>query len=134
MIQAALSEPIVTYYVRGLALLLAFGALVHVGNVLGLSGRPWLETPVLWRAMDVVLLLFNVVVGIGLWAKTSWAVISFVGGIVLLQIVPYTLFKRHFIETTEHTTTLEGMVVFWVVILVLLAGLLIWKGRASQRG
>ncbi len=110
-IQAALSIPIVTYYVGCLVVLLVIGTLVHIGNVLGLSGRPWLETPVLWRAMDVVLLLFNVVVGIGLWAKILWAVISFVGGILLLQIVPYTLFKRHCIETNEHATTLEGMVV-----------------------
>ena len=56
-------------YVRLLAVVLLYGAAVHVGNMLGLTGTPWLQTPRLHRAMDVVLLVFDLVVAAGLWMK-----------------------------------------------------------------
>jgi len=104
---------------------------VHVANILGFGEGPWTSMPLLWRIMDVVLLIFNVTVGIGLWLKTPWGIKAFVAGIIGLQLIPYTLFREHFIQTAEHAAMLNGMVVFWIVVLAILIGTVLWFGRAS---
>ncbi len=131
LIGQALQSSITLVLVRCIAVVLAFGASVHVANILGYGERPWAQMPAIWRVMDVVLLIFNLVVGIGLWLKTPWAVIAFVAGVVALQLVPYTLFRSHFIETPEHASTLNGMVIFWIIVLAVLIGTVIWRGTAS---
>ena len=112
-----MSQPWTGLYVRVLAVVLAYGALVHIGNMLGLSGTAWRDTPVLWRTMDVVLLVFNIVVGIGLWQRQSWSIVALVGGVVVLQVVPYTLFRSQFVRGPEDAATLNGLLWTWVVLL-----------------
>ncbi len=51
----AVTRPWTSIYLRVLAAIFAYGGLVHIGNMLGLPGTPWTQTPVLWRIMDVVL-------------------------------------------------------------------------------
>ena len=40
----------------------AFGALVHVMNILGLSGYSWLRAPLKWQVLDVTYLLLDILV------------------------------------------------------------------------
>ena len=101
----AVSQPWTGLYLRVLAVILVYGALVHVGNILGLTGVPWQDTPSLWRTMDLVLLLFNVVVGVGLWQRQPWAVVALVGGVIVLQVVSYTVFRNQFVRGPEDTAT-----------------------------
>ncbi len=84
-ITEALIQPWTRIYVRVLAAVLAYGGLVHMGNMLGLNGLPWTESQLHFRIIDVVLLAFNVVVGLGLWLRQSWAVVAFTVGMVLFQ-------------------------------------------------
>ena len=114
------SQPWTGLYLRILAFVLAVGALVHVGNILGLTGVPWRETPPLWRLMDVVLLAFNVVVAVGLWQRHSWAVVALVGGVLALQVMPYTLFRNQFVQRAEDAATLNGLLGTWAVLLAVL--------------
>ncbi|MEO1403102.1 MAG: hypothetical protein AAFV72_17890 [Cyanobacteria bacterium J06635_1] len=114
-------------YLRAVALLLAYGALIHVGNMLGWSGTPWLQTPLHWRIMDVVLLSFNAIAAVGLWLRQPWAVIFLVLGIVTLQLIPYTLFRPYFIETPDQAQTLNGLISTELILLTGLGGLLIAK-------
>ena len=114
-------------YVRILAGILAYGALVHVGNIAGLSGRPWIETPIVWRVMDIVLLIFNIVVGVALWLRIPWGVVAFVVGIVGLQLIPYTLFRGHFVESPEQAQTLNGLIGTHLVLLAVLACLIVLR-------
>lgn len=130
MIEQALQSTVTIVVVRALAFILGFGALVHVGNVAGLNGQQWASTPLLWRVMDIVLLFFNGVIGVGLWLKQPWAIMGFVAGIVAFQLVPYTVFRQHFIQTAEHAATLNGMVIFWIVVLAVLAFVVVWRGSA----
>lgn len=67
-----------------MALVLLDGATVHVGNMAGLTGTPWMSTPLLWCGMDVTLLLFDVTAAIALWRGLAWSVWFMFGGIVLL--------------------------------------------------
>ena len=113
-------------YLRVIACVLLYGASVHVFNILGLSGRRWASTPGLWRAMDVVLLLFNLVVAFGLWTRAPWAVVALVVGIFALQIIPYTVFRNAFIESPSDAATLNGLVGTELILLAIL-GALLWK-------
>ena len=111
-------------YLRILACILFYGATIHVSNMLGLSGRPWLETPLLWRTLDVVLLGFDVAVGIGLWRREAWAVVGAIVGILLLQIFPYTAFHSQFIQTPADAQALNGLIGTEVLLLAILIGLI----------
>ena len=108
-LNAAVALPWTGIYLRVLAVILAYGALVHVGNMLGLPGTPWCDTLLLWRVMDVGLLMFNVVVAIGLWTKASWSVVAYVAGILVLQVVPYTILRAQFIRSPADASALNGL-------------------------
>ncbi|MDX1402109.1 MAG: hypothetical protein R3245_09320 [Kiloniellales bacterium] len=97
-------------YARVPACILIYGALAHVGNMAGWSGTRWADTPVLWRAMAIVLLAFDTVVAIALWLRLPWSLIAFVVGIVGLQLIPYMFFRSHFIQTPDQAQALNGLI------------------------
>lgn len=113
------------HYLRFLAIVLMYGATVHVGNILGLNGQPWMETPLLWRVMDVGLLSFDLCVSVGLWLKQPVAIVVCAVGLLLLQILPYTLFRDAFIQTPTDAQTLNGLVGTELLLLSGLIGLVI---------
>ncbi|MEM9216563.1 MAG: hypothetical protein AAGD25_19725 [Cyanobacteria bacterium P01_F01_bin.150] len=47
-----LNKPWAARYAKFLALVLLYGAIVHIGNISGLSGTPWRSTPLLWQGME----------------------------------------------------------------------------------
>jgi hypothetical protein len=120
----ALQQPWTTIYRKGLALVLLYGATVHIGNIAGLTGTAWMTTPLLWRGMDVALLIFNLVAAIALWWGVVWSVGLVFGGILLLQIVPYTLWRSQFILQPEDARTLNGLLGTEILLLGLFALLL----------
>ena len=77
--------------------------------------------------MDIVLLVFDVVVAIGLWLKQLWSVVSLVSGIIAFQIVPYTIFRKYFVETPEQLQTLNGLVGTEILLLAILLLLLLLR-------
>ena len=102
-------QPWTARYAKLIALVLAYGATVHIGNMLGLTGRAWLSTPLLWRCMDVALLIFDLVAAASLWRGLHWSVWFVFSGIILLQFIPYTLLRSHFILKPEDAQTLNGL-------------------------
>jgi hypothetical protein len=114
-------------YVRILACILIYGAVMHVGNIAGWSGTRWVDTPVLWRVMDVVLLAFNIVVAIALWFRLPWSLVAFIIGIIALQLIPYTIFRSHFIETPSQAQALNGLIATHLILLAVLAGLILLR-------
>ena len=112
-------------YLRILSVLLAFSALAHIGSAFGFVSNPWGgEITLPMRILDVVLLVFNIVVAIGLWLKKPWSVVVLVTGIVLLQIIPITIFRQYFILTPEHGGMLNKMATSELIMLAILAILL----------
>ena len=124
-IESALSQPWTSIYAKVMALVLLYGATVHIGNILGLTGTPWLETPLLWRSLDILLLGFDLVVAIGLWQGFVWSVWLVFTGILLLQFLPYTLLRSHFILKPEDTQTLNSLLGTEALLLGIFA-ILLW--------
>lgn len=109
MIKDALQHPWTSRYAKLLAVFLFYGFTVHIGNIAGLTGEPWGSTPLLWRVMDIALLLFNAIAAIGLWRGVVWSVWFVFGGIALLQFLPYTVLRSLFIVNPEDAQTLNGL-------------------------
>ena len=120
-----LQQPWTSAYAKIMALVLLYGATIHIGNMAGVTGIPWMSTPLLWRSMDVALLIFNVTAAISLWRRLVWSSWFVFGGIVLLQFVPYTLLRSHFVLKPEDAQTLNELLGTEVLLLVIF-GLLIW--------
>ena len=107
--RTALQQPWTAIYTKLLAIVLLYGATVHIGNIVGLTGTPWISTPLLWRGLDIALLIFDIVSAIALWQGFVWSVLWVFSGIILLQFVPYTLFRSQFILKPEDAQTLNGL-------------------------
>ena len=58
-------------FLRFLSICLGDGALVHCSNILSLGEVSWSETPLLWRVMDIILLIFDVIIAISLWLNAA---------------------------------------------------------------
>lgn len=123
----AVKQPWAGVYLRFLAVVLVYGAIVHLGNMLGWTGEAWMSTPLHWRVMDGILLVFNAIAAIGLWLKYPWAILWTVAGIILLQFVPYTLFRSAFVRTPEDIQTLNGLLGTEGLLLLILLVLVVWK-------
>lgn len=126
--EQALDYPWAARYAKFLALILLYGATVHVSNMAGLAGTPWRSTPLLWQGMDVILLGFNVVAAIALWRGFTWSVGLVFGGIALLQFLPYTLLRSHFVLQPEDAQTLNGLLGTEALLLIVFA-LLLWAKK-----
>ncbi|MEO1590887.1 MAG: hypothetical protein AAFU71_06310 [Cyanobacteria bacterium J06632_22] len=112
-------------YAKVMAIVLCYGATVHVGNMAGLTGTPWMSTPLLWRSLDVLLLLFDMTAAIALWRGLGWSVWLVFGGIIVLQFVPYTLLRSHFVLKPEDADILNGLLGTEAILLGIFA-LLLW--------
>ncbi|MEM9150801.1 MAG: hypothetical protein AAGB19_10155 [Cyanobacteria bacterium P01_F01_bin.3] len=120
-------QPWTARYAKLVAFFLAYGATVHIGNMAGLTGTPWLATPLLWRCMDIALLLFDVIAAVSLWKGLGWSVWFVFGGIILLQFVPYTLLRSHFVLKPEDAQTLNGLMGTEAILLALFLILILAK-------
>ena len=114
-------------FLRFLSICLIYGALVHCSNILSLGEVSWLKTPLIWRVMDIILLIFDVIVAISLWFHSFSGMIAFFVGLILLQIIPYTLFRQYFIAKPEDIETLNGLVGTEIVLMTMLIILIIFK-------
>lgn len=118
----------ITIYSKVIAIILVYGAIVHLSNIFGFTGTPWLSTPLLWRVMDVLLLIFDIVTAIGLWQGLIWSIWLVFSGILLLQFLPYTLWRSQFILKPEDAQTLNGLLGTEGLLLVIFA-VLIWRKK-----
>lgn len=125
IMELSLQHSWTSIYAKLMAVVLFYGATVHIGNIVGLTGTPWVSTPLLWRSMDVLLLVFNVVAAISLWQGFAWSIWLVFSGIILLQFVPYTVFRSNFVLKPEDAQNLNGLLGTEALILAIFA-LLLW--------
>ena len=131
LIEAAFTKWITSVFGWLIALVLANGAAVHVGNMLGYGKMPWREFPIAWKVMDVLLLAFNLTVIAGLAMRQPWGVYVLYAGILTLQFIPYTVFRSHFALEPGDAVTLNQLLVTEGVLLAVFAGLIYWQGHGG---
>ena len=113
-------------YLRILAIIMAYGASVHLSNILGLGEMPWQEMPLTWRVGDIVYGIIDTVTAIGLWQKTVWGIFGFLGAIAS-QFLLYTIFIDYFAFTSEQRQTIYGLLGTEFILLLVLCLLIIAK-------
>ena len=114
-----------------------YGAIVHVLNMLSLSGFDWKSAPTKWQVLDVSYLVLDLVVVIGLVMSWKLGFIAFYAA-AMSQIVLYTLLRdwivdvpAEFAVSEEQRGYLSGLVIFHCATLVLVSLALWFRTRAS---
>ena len=121
----ALQQSWTKAYARIVAFVLLYGGVAHIGNIAGWTGTPWVETPLLWRGMDIALLIFDVGTAIALWFGIAWSIWLLFGGIISLQILPYTIWRSQFISKPEDGAVLNQLIGTELIILSIFCILLV---------
>ncbi|CDO58462.1 hypothetical protein BN1012_Phect248 [Candidatus Phaeomarinobacter ectocarpi] len=120
-------KPLLRWYLLFIAAFYAYGAAVHVANMASLTGFDWLAAPRLWQALDVVYLVLDVAVVVGLLLRHASGLYAFIVA-ATSQIILYTVFRddvamlgtSHALEP-EQMAYLSTLVMFHIVTLVALA-------------
>ena len=113
-------------YLRILAVIMAYGALIHGANLIGLGEIPWGKMPLTWRVGDVVYGCLDVVTAIGLWQKTAWRILCFFGTLAS-QFIIYTVFIDYFAFTSEQRQTIYGLLGTELILLLVFFSLFLTK-------
>lgn len=95
-------------YLRVIAVVMAYGAVVHGANLLGFGERPWSEMPLAWRLGDIGYLVADTAVAVGLWRREPWGVVLLLA-VIASQFVIYTVFVDRFAFTDEHRRAIRGL-------------------------
>ena len=111
---------------RIIALFYAYGAIVHILNMLSLTGFNWLGAPFKWQILDIVYLLLDAIVAGGLffyWRLSIWC--FYIAAIS--QIFLYTIFRSWILDvpieiapSAEQVGYLTSLVIFHIVTILLM--------------
>ncbi len=101
-------------FLRVLAVIYAFAAILHIGSVLGLGRVPFEEAPLSWQLSDIFYGALDTVAAIGLSKLRSWGVAAFFVA-AISEILLFTLVPEWFVVEPEHLTMLRGFVVYHVI-------------------
>ena len=107
-LEAICARPWTGIYLRVLAVIMAWGAIVHYGNLLGFGEKPFSEAPLAWKLGDIFYAVVNTLAVIGLWQRSPWGLLLFLAA-VGSQFVIYTVFIDHFALTAEHRKAIHGL-------------------------
>ena len=77
--------------------------------------------------MDILLLTFDLITAIALWQGRGWSVWLLFSGILLLQVIPYTLLRSYFIIQPEDGQVLNSLLGNEAIFLSILLLLLWWR-------
>ncbi|MBE9152866.1 hypothetical protein [Cyanobium sp. LEGE 06113] len=99
-----LAAKIVTWLI---ALFYSYGAAVHVFNILGVSGFDWSAAPLKWQVLDILYLVIDLLVFVGL--VLGWK-IGFAAFYVaaISQIFLYTVFRDWIVDVPAGFTVSEA--------------------------
>lgn len=107
------------------ALFYSYGALVHVMNMLSMTGFDWSSAPLKWQVLDIVYLVIDVVVVAGFLLRWKAGAIAFYLA-ASSQIVLYTVLRSWIIDVPAEFAVsdvqrsyLTGLVVFHCLTLIL---------------
>ncbi len=116
----------------------AYGAVVHVLNMLSLSGFSWPDAPLKWQVLDVVYLVLDVLVVTGLLAEARWGFIV-LGVAALSQILLYSVFRpwildvpKEFARSSEEVGYLDTLILFHLSTLLFLLLALWLKSKSPE--
>lgn len=122
----------------GIAAFYAYGALVHILNILSLTGFAWRIAPLKWQLLDVAYLILDVTVVVGLLRGARIGIWAFYCA-ACSQIALYTVFRTWvldvpdaFLRTPEEIAYLDSLVLFHLATIAIMTAAIRW-GRAEGK-
>lgn len=113
------------------AALFAFDGVVHVSNILSLSGYPWEASPLSWRIFDVVYAVLDAIVVAGVIARSGWGVLGFLAS-TTLQVLLYQFIPSAFAVSPEQEEIVRRLLYVALGLLVIFAALVLLRGRRAN--
>ena len=119
-------RPWMSIYLKIIAVILAFGAISHIRNMLGYGEKPFAQFPTAWKIGDVYFTILNVVAVIGLWKKAGWGILAFLIA-MFSQFIIYTIFIKYFAFTDEHRKAIRGLLITEAIMVGIFVILILMK-------
>ncbi len=117
----------------------AYGALVHILNMLSLTGFNWPDAPLKWQGLDAVYLILDVTVCVGLVLGSKLGVGAFFCA-AFSQIALYTVFREWVLDVPEalrrsaaEIAYLDSLVLFHFVTCIAMGIALYVKAHAISK-
>ncbi len=117
----------------------AYGALVHVLNMLSLTGFNWMDAPLKWQVLDAVYLVLDIAVVFGLYRRKLFAIVAFYTA-AISQIALYTVFRSWIMDVPEEYAITSGqnayltvLVIYHVVTFILVTWVLLRNTTRDRR-
>ncbi|MEO0882187.1 MAG: hypothetical protein AAFY34_05600 [Pseudomonadota bacterium] len=118
----------------------AYGTFVHIANMASLTGFDWPSAPVKWQVLDVVYLILDLVVVVGLLFRQRLGVTAVILA-ATSQILLYTLLRswvldvpQEILPSPEQQNYLNILVGFHAIsISLVLASLAWWRFQSTER-
>jgi hypothetical protein len=117
-------------FLRVLATVYAFAAILHIGSVVGLGRVPFEDAPLSWQVSDIFYGVLDTIVAIGLFKMRPWGVIAFFIA-AISEILLFTLVPEWFVVEPGQLTMLRGCVVYHLVAITIYFVLRRMEGRES---
>ena len=119
-------------FLRVLAVIYAFAAILHIGSVLGLGRVPFAEAPLSWQLSDIFYGIVDTIAAIGLFRLQPWGVAAFLVA-AISEILLFTLVPHWFVVEPDQLTMLRGFVVYHVIAITLYFVLRYFEKRGVQK-
>ena len=97
----------------------AYGGMVHVLNMLSLSGFNWHSAPIKWQALDVIYLILDVVVVVGLVQRWKVGYVAFYVA-AISQIFLYTVFLDWIVDVPTEFAVTDGQLSYLSLVVTML--------------
>jgi hypothetical protein len=104
----------VKIYLRILAVIYGFAAILHIGSVVGLGRVPFEEAPLSWQLSDIFYGVVDTIAAIGLFKNRPWGIAAFFVA-AISEILLFTLVPEWFVVEPAQLTMLRGFVVYHIV-------------------
>jgi hypothetical protein len=101
-------------FLRILAVIYAFAAVLHIGSILGLGRIPFTEAPLSWQLSDIFYGVIDTVAAVGLWQQKFWGVAAFFVA-AISEILLFTLVPEWFVIEPGQLAMLRGFIVYHLV-------------------
>jgi len=101
-------------FLRILAVIYAFAAILHVGSILGFGRIPFAEAPLSWQLSDIFYGIVDTIAAVGLFLMRPWGVAAFFVA-AISEILLFTLIPEWFVVEPQQLTMLRGFAVYHVI-------------------
>ena len=119
------------------ALFYLYGASVHILNMLSLTGFSWPDAPLKWQILDVVYLVLDLLVVVGIFTNRPIGFVAFYIA-AISQIILYTVFQAWIVDvpeafavTDDQRAYLTTLTYFHLVTILLVTAALLARTRGS---